>query len=181
MTPYGDSDLGQHWLGQWLDAWRHQAITWTNVDVSSVRSSGIHLRAIPTFGIRARAALSCVRGDVIWLHRTWSTLDQVMAWCHHVDLASVGPCGICLRTISRELFKISIKKMSLKINKFKIVATCNELNTCTNCLYIIDSLRVKFCRGNINIYLHFMSLLHIDKTQVLKILPQVRPGPTYSI
>ena len=29
-------------------------------------------------------------------------------------------------------------------------------------------------------YLHFMSLLHIDMTQVLKILPQVRPGPTYS-
>ena len=27
-------------------AWRHQAITWTNVDKSSVRSSDIHLRAI---------------------------------------------------------------------------------------------------------------------------------------
>ena len=36
-------------------------------------------------------------------------------------------------------------------------------------------------RGNINIYLHFISLLHTDMTQVLKILPQVRPGPTYSI
>ena len=29
-------------------------------------------------------------------------------------------------------------------------------------------------------YLHFMSLLHIDMTQALKIHPQVRPGPTYS-
>ena len=27
-------------------AWRHQAITWTNVDLSSVRSCGIHLGAI---------------------------------------------------------------------------------------------------------------------------------------
>ena len=27
-------------------AWRHQAITWTNVDLLSVRSSGIHLKAI---------------------------------------------------------------------------------------------------------------------------------------
>ena len=27
-------------------AWRHQAITWTNVDLSSVRSCGIHLSAI---------------------------------------------------------------------------------------------------------------------------------------
>ena len=34
--------LGQHWLGQWLVAWRHQAITWTNVDLPSARSSGIH-------------------------------------------------------------------------------------------------------------------------------------------
>ena len=43
-----------------------------------------------------------------------------------------------------------------------------------------NPLRAKFFRGNINIYLHFISLLHIDKTHVLKILPQVRPGPTYS-
>ena len=46
VTPYGVRDLGQHWLRQWLVAWRHQAITWTNIDLSSVRSSGIHLRAI---------------------------------------------------------------------------------------------------------------------------------------
>ena len=44
----------------------------------------------------------------------------------------------------------------------------------------VNPLRAKFFRGNINIYLHFMSLLHIDMTEVLKILPQVRPGPTYS-
>ena len=44
----------------------------------------------------------------------------------------------------------------------------------------INPLRAKFWRGNINVYLHFKSLLHIDLTQVLKILPQVRPGPTYS-
>ena len=46
VTPIGDIDLGQHWLRQWLVALRHLAITWTNVDLSSVRSSGIHLRAI---------------------------------------------------------------------------------------------------------------------------------------
>ena len=46
VTPYGDMELGQHWLRQWLVAWRHQAITWTNVDSSSVRCHGIHLRAL---------------------------------------------------------------------------------------------------------------------------------------
>ena len=41
VTLYGDRDLGKHWL-----TWRHQAITWTNIDLSSGRSSGIHLSAI---------------------------------------------------------------------------------------------------------------------------------------
>ena len=46
VTPYGNTDLGQHWLRYWLVAWWQQAITWTNVDLSSIRSSVIHLRAI---------------------------------------------------------------------------------------------------------------------------------------
>ena len=46
--------------------------------------------------------------------------------------------------------------------------------------HFINHLRAIFFWGNINIYLHFMSFLHIDLTQVLKILPQVRPGPIYS-
>ena len=44
----------------------------------------------------------------------------------------------------------------------------------------LNPLRAKFFCGNINIYLHFMSLLHIDLAQVLKFLPQVRPGLIYS-
>ena len=45
-SPSCDMDLGQHWLRQWLVACWHQAITWTNVGSSSVRSSHIHLHAI---------------------------------------------------------------------------------------------------------------------------------------
>ena len=46
VTLYGVINLGQHWLGYWLVAWRHQAIIWTNVDWSSVKSTCIHIRAI---------------------------------------------------------------------------------------------------------------------------------------
>ena len=46
---------------------------------------------------------------------------------------------------------------------------------------VFNPLRAKFFRLNINMYLHFMSFLHIDMTQVLKILPQIRSGHTYSI
>ena len=43
----------------------------------------------------------------------------------------------------------------------------------------VNPLRAKFFRGNINIYLHFVSFLHIDTTQVVEILPQIRQEPTY--
>ena len=46
VTPHGVMDRGQHWLRKWLAAWRHQAFTWTNFDLSSVRSFDIHMRAI---------------------------------------------------------------------------------------------------------------------------------------
>ena len=47
----GDSDiwrhsLGQHWLRKWLVACRHQAISLTNIDLSSKVFCGIHLRTI---------------------------------------------------------------------------------------------------------------------------------------
>ena len=42
----------------------------------------------------------------------------------------------------------------------------------------INPLHAKFFRGNINIYLHFVSFLHIDTTQVVEIRPQVRQEPT---
>ena len=43
----------------------------------------------------------------------------------------------------------------------------------------LNPLCAKFFRGNKNIYLHFVSLFHIDITQVVEILPQVRQGTTY--
>ena len=44
MTPCGDIEPGQHWFR--FVAWRHRAISWTNADVSSVRSSDNYKRAI---------------------------------------------------------------------------------------------------------------------------------------
>ena len=44
----------------------------------------------------------------------------------------------------------------------------------------INLLRAKFVRGNIDLYLHFVSFLQIDTTQVVEILPQIRQEPTYS-
>ena len=46
VTPYDHIHLSQHWLRQWLVAWWHQTITWTNFDEAGIRSSNIHQRAI---------------------------------------------------------------------------------------------------------------------------------------
>ena len=41
-------------------------------------------------------------------------------------------------------------------------------------MFNVNPLRAKFFKGNINIYLHFVSFLHIDTTQVVEILPEIR-------
>ena len=43
---YGNIEIGQRWTNWRLVAWRHQYIIGANVDLSSVRSFGIHLRSI---------------------------------------------------------------------------------------------------------------------------------------
>ena len=45
---------------------------------------------------------------------------------------------------------------------------------------LVNPLHGKFLRENINIYLHFMSFLHTNKTQVVEIPSRVRQGPAYS-
>ena len=58
-----------------------------------------------------------------------------------------------------------------------------QVNWCmisVNPWYIINPLRAIFFRENINIYLHFMSFLHTNKTQVVEIPPRVRQEPAYS-
>ena len=45
VSRYGDIGLGQHWLRLWL-AWRHKAITWTNVTLLINEFRRIYLRAI---------------------------------------------------------------------------------------------------------------------------------------
>ena len=44
VTPFDDRKLGEHCLRLWVFAWRHQTTTWTNLDLSSIMSSDIHLR-----------------------------------------------------------------------------------------------------------------------------------------
>ena len=70
VTPYGGRDLGQHWCSKWLVAWRHQPITWTNVDLSSIRSHYVHLRAISL--VISQPSVTKISLKIIFLRFYWN-------------------------------------------------------------------------------------------------------------
>ena len=97
--------------------------------------------------------------------RWWFETTPHSLWCHcNVITLLVLILEYCLKTKSITWRPIS------KLLWHQV--TCN---------HGINPLRAKFFRGNINIYLHFLSLHHIDMTQIVEILPRVRQGPIYSI
>ena len=55
-----------------------------------------------------------------------------------------------------------------------------EINSLAPGRCYFNPLRATFFRENINIYLHFVSYLHIDTTQVVEILPHVIQEPAYA-
>ena len=71
VMPYGDIDMGQHWLRQWLVASWHQAITQTIVDFSSKVFCGIHLSV--------RVKIACGKISYITYHK-----DPLM-WADQYD------------------------------------------------------------------------------------------------
>ena len=75
--PYGNIDLSQQWLRQWLSAWWHLAITWSNVDSSLVRFFKIHLKEISYVSIPQPQLFS-----VMSLRSVFVKHDDVIKWKH---------------------------------------------------------------------------------------------------
>ena len=107
-------------------------------------------------------------GIILWMRQPNERLryivtSSLIGWTHTQN----DPCRHML-----ELNLITTVRLDWCLSRQSI---CRHSADCLN------PLRANFFRGNINIYWHFASFLHIDMTQVLKILPQVRKWPTYSI
>ena len=110
---------------------------------------------------------------------TWSDLDtRRLATTEEILWLGIGQKNnhICETESEEKTFTLLCRRSSCNEHKRNTIPS-RELFYWINAVIY---LRAKFCSGNINIYLHFMSSLLIDMTQVLQILPQVRPGPTYS-
>ena len=113
MTPYGDIDLGQHWLRWWLDAWRYQTITWTNVDLSSVRSCIIHLRTLSKEALKVPISKASLKIEFLKLHpnlpgaNELKTVQYVLN--HQCPCGPVTPYGIIkLYSSQRSIFHLEI-------------------------------------------------------------------------
>ena len=78
VTPYGDIDLRQHWFRQWLVAWRHQAITWTNVDLSSFKAFGIHRRALSWEDLKIPSSKTRIKIPFLESHSDRPGVNELM-------------------------------------------------------------------------------------------------------
>ena len=74
-------DLGQDWFSQRPGAWWHQAITWTNVDKSSVRSCGIHLKVISHVYILDRSLKMSNARSQVHLSGGEELIVLTLDWC----------------------------------------------------------------------------------------------------
>ena len=131
-------------------------------------------QSLPT---SVRYKMSCVHSkfnslgpnDAIWRYRFRSTLAQVMA-CH-------------LMAPSHYLSPKVVLWYSLEINvkrRLQVLMNLNSNVVAEIILLILTLYMLFFFRKNINIYLHFMSFLQTNKTQVVEIPPLVRQWLAYS-
>ena len=105
--------FGQHWLRLWLSAWRHKTITWTNVDLSSVRFSGIHLRVVSY--AMPQASTTKVAFQINHLKFNWN----LQGYIEVLQRVSVRPCLILLQVTACRLAAVTpyLKHCSSKKNQ----------------------------------------------------------------
>ena len=93
-----------------------------------------------------------------WLQYIIRWLHMQVTWLQHV-YSAISQCHY-----------LHVYKFYSRYHKILLKNTQSLSHDDSGCVRHFNSLRAKFCRGNINIYLHFMSWLHIDMTQVLIIM-----------
>ena len=64
---YGIRDLDQCWFRWWPGAWQHQAISWINANLPSMRSSGIHCSVMFTSVLLVSIQILCLKFTLLKL------------------------------------------------------------------------------------------------------------------
>ena len=105
--------------------------------------------------------------------------DMTFAWWHKQKIKMVQPLSFAIITSHESQTRSGKHKGNLEIkipnpDAFSKGCVGDMCSTKSK----INSLHAKFFRGNISMYLHFMSFLHTDMPKKLKSF-LVRPGLTY--
>ena len=135
-------------------------------------------------------------GNLHWLFKYFvQILDQSSVYIYiyiyiyihtHIYIYIIGLVQERHNSIANalELRLSCINPSILGLNSFTIVPANvqahNELVILQIFFLSFNPLRAKFFRENINIYLHFVSYLHIDMTRVAEILPRIGQGLAHS-
>ena len=86
--PYVDTNLGQHCFRQWLVAWQHQAITWTNIDLSSKKSCNFLMKTISLEILVISMCNTSTKNTFLKLRphlpgANELTVDKFVHWCEY--------------------------------------------------------------------------------------------------
>ena len=155
---------------------RHIYIELYNGETQNMDTSPVHVYCFSDINdidvwSRMKREFSFVMAHIIYQHTT----------------LYLTKCMFGIHQDNTECICINCDRVKKKVNCGKRCTLCNWMEDnlgCCNTGYSSEThlhpLRAKFFRENINIYLHFVSYLHIDMTQVAEILPQIGQGLTYS-
>ena len=139
-------------------------------ETSKPRVTGLFEGNSPVTGeFPAQTASNAENVSIWWRHHESSTQVTLS----YKSLQARWQCNVGCNNWSRQNQCVVHSWLVIAIN-------CNILHASAavkeNGLHKHDlyPLHAKFFKGNINIYLHFVSFLHIDTTQVVEILPQIR-------
>ena len=122
-------------------------------------------------------------------HQPRPSLVQIMAWRKTSCIITNWPLNMLRNKLQSNYFAFEngVWKMWSMSRAQCVKSTEHEdaekvlwLISPRDIKYYLNPLCAKFFRGNKYIYLHFVSFLHIDTTQIVEILPQIRQEPTYS-
>ena len=165
MKPQGDIhvDLGQHWLRQWLVAWRHQAIIWINVDLSSEVFYGIQLRAILQVLMNLTRNMCskftflkliiAVKGPMSW-YQLARLMQMLWRWLGDESTASAMLIGKCWHSARAKLtyftpykwYNLStltsrgtIKYLNERVQVFSKVLECSQIFLHSICKRNVDT------------------------------------------
>ena len=89
----------------------------------------LHLTSIQKW-FSTRRVNSLRHDDVVWCHKSWSTLVQVLACCQGIiwtnaDLLSIGPQQTNVNEIWIKIWTFSFMNMDLKMPPSKVAAICS--------------------------------------------------------